>query len=655
MTAYVTVLTNGVNVGGGGGGDAQVDPVFWNQKGVAFPLPDLGDTQAYFPSILFDDAAPFSPDGATFYKYVASYACQSALTPRQTFVFSNDGVTWVAPVKAAGILAAGYHLFMLRVGGNIRVWYWNPALLYTPNAMRTATCPVNSVPNFVGDTPCLNGVTPWIVGAGWNRGTYASPYFFYNPSPTSNPAVFDSWRYYGFVDVTSGATEDLAAIVSDDGVTWDLFLPAAVLTRGASGTWNSTYITTPTVWRDDDRWVMLYSGGVAQTEEGMGLAYSTDLVNWTEYQNNPVFHNGGGGDFHLRSYTPCTVDGSVLWYTGESAAGPRMVHRAEQATVEEKFYAFDRWGQGKGAFTDLPAEATYRVSADGPYWTVQGAINAAVADGHTSNANPALVAVSPKSGGWAEDVLLAAGVHLRGNPDAPYAVQIRSLSYTPGAGLTGATGVVQVEGVRTFAASGRPAVWLQGTDYGRLFVRRCVVDKLAVGGLPNVRVDNTGLSGSVKSDCTLIDCIGTVPSTGTAYRVTNGALVAFRCDVIGASGAPAVRSTLLDGATAVATFWGCNLVSSGTDVVATTTAAGSSVTINNSVLRNLLANSSGVNLLAGTFATILNSYFAVPAGAGYAVTGSGTYTNANNAYDPNANTKNTLTLVNLATAPVPTP
>jgi hypothetical protein len=255
----------------------ETDPVFWDQQGWVFPVAGSGDTKAYFPSVLHDSSAPFSPDGVTFYEYVGSYASSGATT--QTFCFSDDGITWVNPVKAVGIVPAGYHASIVVVGTNLRIWYWNPALVYSPAAMRTATCPLSSIPNFVGDVPCANGAPPWIVpGPAWNAGTYVNPCICYNPAPTDNPAVLTSWRYYGLVDVTSGGTEDLAAIKSSDGITWDLFAPAAVIPR-TPGTWSSAYISAPTVWRRNGRYAMLYSGGIARAHEGIGLAYSDDLLN----------------------------------------------------------------------------------------------------------------------------------------------------------------------------------------------------------------------------------------------------------------------------------------------------------------------------------------------------------------------------------------
>lgn len=39
---------------------------------------------------------------------------------------------------------------------------------------------------------------------------------------------------------------------------------------------------------------MLYSGGVNETNEGIGYAISIDGLNWIKDSNNPIFHNNDG-------------------------------------------------------------------------------------------------------------------------------------------------------------------------------------------------------------------------------------------------------------------------------------------------------------------------------------------------------------------------
>lgn len=66
-----------------------------------------------------------------------------------------------------------------------------------------------------------------------------------------------------------------------------------ILTLGANGTWEDVDVANPDVFFDtpNNRWVMNYSG-FDGTKWQTGLAYSTDLLNWTKEAANPVFALG---------------------------------------------------------------------------------------------------------------------------------------------------------------------------------------------------------------------------------------------------------------------------------------------------------------------------------------------------------------------------
>src|SRR4030042_6167300 len=68
--------------------------------------------RAYYPCVLYDPNQ-FSSHGASFY-YKMWYA---GYTPGhfEAVTYSNDGVTWPAPVEMQGILTTGYHSKILYV------------------------------------------------------------------------------------------------------------------------------------------------------------------------------------------------------------------------------------------------------------------------------------------------------------------------------------------------------------------------------------------------------------------------------------------------------------------------------------------------------------------------------------------------------------
>jgi predicted GH43/DUF377 family glycosyl hydrolase len=69
---------------------------------------------------------------------------------------------------------------------------------------------------------------------------------------------------------------------------------------GVTGTFDQTSVSTVRVWYESPYYYMVYGGSPTCDDypEAMGLARSTDLINWTRYPNNPVLLRGpvGGWD-----------------------------------------------------------------------------------------------------------------------------------------------------------------------------------------------------------------------------------------------------------------------------------------------------------------------------------------------------------------------
>lgn len=73
-------------------------------------------------------------------------------------------------------------------------------------------------------------------------------------------------------------------------LTFSRYASNPVIAKGAGGTWEDVDVANPDVFYDtpNSRWVMNYSG-YDGAEWHTGLAYSTDLLNWTKEASNPVF------------------------------------------------------------------------------------------------------------------------------------------------------------------------------------------------------------------------------------------------------------------------------------------------------------------------------------------------------------------------------
>jgi len=100
---------------------------------------------------------------------------------------------------------------------------------------------------------------------------------------------------------------------SNDGKTWtadDANNPVLTPTE----TWEGSNVGVPMVWKEGSTWYMLYRGG---SPDRIGLATSSDAVNWTKSASNPVL-SGDSGEWDDRDLDPWGVIkvGSTyyLWY-----------------------------------------------------------------------------------------------------------------------------------------------------------------------------------------------------------------------------------------------------------------------------------------------------------------------------------------------------
>ena len=127
-------------------------------------------------------------------------------------------------------------------------------------------------------------------GQGWEGYKYSSNPVMGPGSTAGGSGTFSSvlresdtlWRMYSSYDSDN---RDIGMSTSTDGITWTH--QGVVLRKGAPGTWDGSNIWCPAVWKEDTTYYMMYpASGSSGTV--MGLATSTDGINWTKYANNPV-------------------------------------------------------------------------------------------------------------------------------------------------------------------------------------------------------------------------------------------------------------------------------------------------------------------------------------------------------------------------------
>lgn len=118
---------------------------------------------------------------------------------------------------------------------------------------------------------------------------------------------------------------------SNDGIYWTKFNGNPVLRNGNPGSFDSEHVQYGSVLFINDQYWMWYSGHNGQAWQ-IGLATSSDGIQWTKHPNNPVLTIGNSGEWDSYGIPAATVlyDGHVfrMWY---SANGPQYVQASGYA------------------------------------------------------------------------------------------------------------------------------------------------------------------------------------------------------------------------------------------------------------------------------------------------------------------------------------
>jgi predicted GH43/DUF377 family glycosyl hydrolase len=140
---------------------------------------------------------------------------------------------------------------------------------------------------------------------------------------------------------------------STDGIHWTKHgSPTPVLDVGTPGQWDSRWLDTPAVLRDSTGYKLYYYGDslYQQPSSAIGMATSTDGINWQRYENNPILKKSD----------------SLLDWDGFWIESPAVLYNDETKTYE-------MWFTGVGYGPDCPYDQCIRIgyasSLDGKTWT----------------------------------------------------------------------------------------------------------------------------------------------------------------------------------------------------------------------------------------------------------------------------------------------
>jgi len=190
--------------------------------------------------------------------------------------------------------------------------------------------------------------------SGWNIGgtPYAGPFLMYYTDGTTwastrvaHSADGSSWTdigpcigvhsftgvIYNFDVLYEGGTTwkayadngggQIEYYISIDGINWT---GTAHNILSSLQPWES-YFTSPHVIKSGSQYIMYYGSGGPGSNQGIGVAFSTDGQNFAKSSSNPIFSTSGApGWRNDRTYTPYVIpDGTswIMYYTGRSTAG----------------------------------------------------------------------------------------------------------------------------------------------------------------------------------------------------------------------------------------------------------------------------------------------------------------------------------------------
>ncbi len=145
-----------------------------------------------------------------------------------------------------------------------------------------------------------------------------------DPAVVKKDGVYHLW-YTGH-DAAGGRRVGHAT--SPDGMVWTKDPANPVLQPGPEGAWDVKGVRPGTVLFIGGEYRMWYMGSNVAGTAGIGLATSANGVNWTKHSSNPVLSVQGTGWESQGVYRPAVVfDGTTyrMWYTGVGGDGlPRI-------------------------------------------------------------------------------------------------------------------------------------------------------------------------------------------------------------------------------------------------------------------------------------------------------------------------------------------
>ena len=190
----------------------------------------------------------------------------------------------------------------------------------------------------IGYAESSDGIT-WLKHSG--NPVFEDPTVAYEGDPC---VVHDSEGYKMYYTAASASSDiyPIRLATSMDGINWTKYSDTPIFAQNPGNHWEAMRLGVRTIIYDGTEYKMFYDGKPSHSSisgGGIGLATSSDGINWTRYANNPIIPHGESGSFNeFESEMPFVVyDGTMyqMLFIGRKDDGGTRIRLPGYATSSD--------------------------------------------------------------------------------------------------------------------------------------------------------------------------------------------------------------------------------------------------------------------------------------------------------------------------------
>ncbi|MBK7630156.1 MAG: hypothetical protein IPJ23_05555 [Ignavibacteriales bacterium] len=298
-----------------------VAQVNWT-KYVGNPLGLINGASGSWNRNVCEASVLFNADSSRFEMWFSGTAGNPVFPYRIGYAKSIDGISWdlhpdpvLTPTSGTWDQYNVQYPFVIRENGQYKMWYSS-----------------SLQPDY---NQCKIGYATSLDGIEWTKDTLHNPIFESGTDPWEAGGVmacyvmpvsggYKIW-YTGFTTALANGNLYIGYATSEDGISWQRdTINNPVLEPGVAGGWEGKWVWYPEVLLIDEIYYMGYAGSNIGfwARIDVGLATSSDGIEWTKHQQNPVLSPSSGmWDWPKVECSSIKLIGDSLWmwYSGNAS------------------------------------------------------------------------------------------------------------------------------------------------------------------------------------------------------------------------------------------------------------------------------------------------------------------------------------------------